>query len=179
MAGMAAPLTGWAALCAAGFAFRPVADGDLAFLQHLYRTVRWAELAPTQWPDETKRAFLDQQFGFQRQHYEMAWAGAVFLLILRDGEPIGRIYYDRAGGELHLIEVSLLPEWRGQGLGTALLRGLQQEVTEGRADRVVLNVTTTNPARRLYERLGFVETRPDAEFPGVDLELAWPALALS
>jgi GNAT superfamily N-acetyltransferase len=174
---MAPPLAGWAALGTAGIAFRPVAEADLPFLQHLYRTVRWAELEPTHWPEETKRAFLDEQFGFQRRHYEMAWARAAFLLILRHGEPIGRIYVDRSGGTLHLVEISLLPEWRGQGLGTALLQGLQQEVTDGRADRVTLNVEVTNPAGRLYARLGFVEAQPAAEFLGLDREMVWPAPA--
>ena len=174
---MTALLAGWATLSAGGVTFRPMTDEDLPFLQHLYRTARWAELAPTQWPDETKSAFLDQQFGFQRRHYELAWSSAEFLLILCHEQPIGRIYIDRTSRTLHLVEISLLPEWRGQGLGTALLRGLQQEVTAGRADRVTLNVVPTNPARRLYARLGFVEAQTDAEFPGVDLEMLWPAPA--
>ena len=162
------------ALSAAGIALRPVAETDMPFLRQLYRSTRWEELAPTSWPDEAKIAFLNQQFGFQRRHYEMAHAGAEFYVIERHGDPIGRIYLDRTGRDLGLIEISLLPQWRGQGLGTALLDRLRQEVREGRSDRVSLNVLATNPARRLYARLGFVETAGDQEFPDLYVEMAWP-----
>ncbi len=162
------------ALSAAGITLRPVAETDMPFLRQLYRSTRWGELAPTSWPDDAKIAFLDQQFGFQRRHYEIAYAAAEFYVIERHGDLIGRIYLDRTGRLLSLIEISLLPQWRGQGLGTALLGRLQREVREGRSDRVSLNVLATNPARRLYARLGFVETAGDQEFPDLYVEMAWP-----
>jgi GNAT superfamily N-acetyltransferase len=162
------------ALSAAGIALRPVAETDMPFLRQLYRSTRWEELAPTSWPDEAKIAFLDQQFGFQHHHYKMAYAAAEFYLIERHGDPIGRIYLDRTGRDLSLIEISLLPQWRWQGLGTAFLDRLRQEVRDGRSARVCLNVLATNPARRLYARLGFVETAGDREFPDLYVEMAWP-----
>ncbi len=65
-----APLELSAALSEAGVSLRPVAETDMPFLQHLHRTTRWDELAPTQWPDEAKIGFLDQQFAFQHRHYQ-------------------------------------------------------------------------------------------------------------
>jgi|HubBroStandDraft_1064217.scaffolds.fasta_scaffold00266_25 ribosomal protein S18 acetylase RimI-like enzyme len=170
-----APLDLPAALAAAGFSLRPVEAGDLTFLQQLFRADKWAELAPTQWPDAAKIAFLDQQFAFQQQHFTIGYAGAEYYLVQYGGQPIGRFYVDRAVREIRLVEITLLAEWRGRGLGTALLTRLQDEVRAGRADRVGLNVLATNPARRLYARLGFVETGPVEEFPGPYLALAWPA----
>jgi ribosomal protein S18 acetylase RimI-like enzyme len=168
-----APLELSAALSEAGVSLRPVAEADMPFLQYLHRTTRWDELAPTHWPDEAKIGFLDQQFAFQHRHYQTAFADAEFYLISRDEDPIGRIYLDRTRRDLHLIEISLLPEWRGRGLGTALLTMLQQEVRAGRGARVLLNVLATGPARRLYTRLGFVETAGEQEFPDLYVEMAW------
>ncbi|MFK9714769.1 GNAT family N-acetyltransferase, partial [Escherichia coli] len=58
---------------------------------------------------------------------------------------------DRAEG-LHILDISLLPAWRGRGLGTRCLTALAA-ANEGRA--LSIQVEIHNPARRLYERLGF------------------------
>ena len=172
---LAAPLELPAALAAAGVSLRPVAEGDFPFLRHLYRSLRWDELAPTLWPDEAKVAFLDQQFAFQHRHYTSGFAAAEFYLVAREAEPIGRFYIDRETRHWYLMEISLLPDWRGRGLGAALVGLLQDEVRAGRGDRVSLNVETTNPARRLYTRLGFVEVAAPDEFPRLSLEMMWTA----
>jgi GNAT superfamily N-acetyltransferase len=165
-------------LVAAGLSLRPVIDADRPFLERLYRLVRWDEFAPTGWPDATKTAFLAQQFDFQRRQYEQLYGGAELHLIVQGDEPIGRIYVDRTGRDLVLIEISLLPEWRGRGIGAALLEQLQQEVGAGLRDRVSLQVTPENPARRLYQRMGFVERPPASEFQQASIEMVWPPSAL-
>jgi ribosomal protein S18 acetylase RimI-like enzyme len=174
MAGTA-PLELPQALAAAGIELRPVAEGDFPFLRHLFRTLRWAELAPTLWPDEAKIAFLDQQFSFQHRHFSTGFAAAEFYVVAHQTEPIGRFSVDRETRHWYLIEISLLPDWRGRGLGAALVGTLQDEARAGRGDRVSLNVETTNPARRLYARLGFVELPPPDEYPRLSLEMMWTA----
>ncbi|HLA63681.1 MAG TPA: GNAT family N-acetyltransferase, partial [Rhodothermales bacterium] len=101
---------------------------------------------------------------------------AAFDLVLRDGKPIGRLYVERGGAEIHVIELSLLPEARGAGLGTQLLTALLEEgAASGRT--VAIHVEKFNPALRLYQRLGFevaddrgvywyMERRPVAEGEG-------------
>lgn len=167
-----------ARLVDAGLTLRPVVEADRPFLEELYRLVRWDEFAPTGWPDATKTAFLAQQFDFQSRHYRQAYAHAEFHLIVHGAEPVGRIYVDRTGRDLALIEVSLLPEWRNRGIGAALLEHLQQEVETGLRDRVTLQVTPENPARRLYRRMGFVEKPPASEFQEASIEMVWPPSAL-
>ena len=72
----------------------------------------------------------------------------------RHGEPIGRLYLDRREDELRLIDIALLPEFRGRGLGGSLMRGVLDEARE--ADKLVrIHVEQNNPAMRLYEWLGF------------------------
>jgi ribosomal protein S18 acetylase RimI-like enzyme len=56
--------------------------------------------------------------------------------------------------------MALLPAFCGRGIGTTLLRDIQAEAA-GRGVAAVLHVEHWNPARRLYDRLGFVETGRD------------------
>lgn len=143
----------WAAR---GLALRGETIDDLPFLERLYTSVRGAELEAMGWPEEVRRTFLASQFMFQTRHYADAYAGADFGIIVHDGEPVGRLYLFRSAQELRVVDISLLPEWCGGGVGTALLRAVQAEAAaEGKM--VSLHVDMTNPAQNLYRRLGFVE----------------------
>lgn len=53
------------------------------------------------------------------------------------------------------LAISLLPEYRGQGMGTELMRTLFSLLQNKGFAQVSLSVQTGNPAFRLYERLGF------------------------
>ena len=82
-----------------------------------------------------------------------------------DGEPVGAAWLRRwpSGGHGYgfvdeatpELSMSLLPGYRGRGIGTVLLHRLLTEAAR-EADAVSLSVSESNPARRLYERFGFV-----------------------
>ncbi len=58
--------------------------------------------------------------------------------------------------EMHINNLALRPQFRAQGIGTALLRHALGEARELGARRATLEVRASNdPARRLYARLGF------------------------
>jgi ribosomal protein S18 acetylase RimI-like enzyme len=80
-------------------------------------------------------------------------------VIEASGEPAGRLIVHRGDGEIRVMDISLLPAHRGRGLGTAILGELAAEADAAQR-RLSIHVERTNPARRLYERLGFaaVET---------------------
>ncbi len=139
---------------APGVTFREVVEGDRPFLRELYREVRAAELALTDWDEARKRAFADDQFERQDEWYRDRYPGARFLVIEREGAPIGRLYYMAGADELRLMEVTLVPGERNRGLGTAIVRSLL-EIADARGLAVTLHVETFNPARNLYARLGF------------------------
>jgi ribosomal protein S18 acetylase RimI-like enzyme len=61
------------------------------------------------------------------------------------------------------VTIGVLPGLRGQGIGQKLLRSLIAEA-EGRGLGLCLGVRTVNPARHLYERLGF-RVVPGSEYP--------------
>lgn len=133
---------------------RPVEPGDEAFLRELFISVREGELAPLPWTDEQKRSFLDQQFTARQRHYRSQFPGAEDCVVLVDGVPAGRLDLVRRPGEILVIDLALLPAFRGAGIGTGLLMDLLAE-SERTASTVHLHVEVNNPALRLYERLGF------------------------
>jgi ribosomal protein S18 acetylase RimI-like enzyme len=133
---------------------RPVGDEDLAFLRRVYSSTRTEELAVTGWDDATKEAFLAQQFAAQHAHYLGNYEGATYDVVIVDGEPAGRLYVARWDDEIRVMDVALLPEHRGRGVGTRLLESLLEE-GERSGKKVSIHVERANPAVALYERLGF------------------------
>lgn len=128
---------------------------DEPFLRRVYASTRTEELAPVPWTDEQKGAFLDQQFDAQDHHYRTYYPGLELLVVELDDEAIGRLYRCILGGELRVLDIALLPPWRNRGHGSRLLDGILAEAAAAGIP-VTLYVEAHNPARRLYDRLGFV-----------------------
>lgn len=152
-----------------GLRLRPETDDDLPFLQELYRSVRWPELAVTDWSGAQKSAFLAEQFRLQHRSYRTSFPDGQFWIVERAGAPVGRLYLAGAAGALHIVDISLLPEQRNRGCGRALLEAVI--AAKPAHASVTLFVEETNPARRLYERLGFRGGRSD----GLYLRMDYPA----
>ena len=127
------------------------------------------ELAVVPWDDAQKDAFLRMQFDAQDAWWRENYAAASFDVIVVDGEPAGRLYVHRGPSEIRIVDIALLPEHRGNGIGTLLLDGLLAE-GDGGGKSVTIHVERMNPALRLYERLGFSV----AEDKGVYLFLERP-----
>lgn len=140
---------------ALGIACRAMTDDDLPFVAALFASVRAAELMTDGWPDAMKAAFLDQQHRAQHQQYRARYPDGEWLVVERNGIPVGRLYIDDAPAGLHLIDISLMEAARGDGIGTAILEDLIEHA-ESAGRPMSLSVTPDNPARRLYLRLGFV-----------------------
>jgi len=135
--------------------FRPCTPEDVPFLRHLYASTREDELRNVfQWTDEQKSVFLDMQFDAQKKHYDEFYADADFLVIELEGEPIGRLYIFRDAVVIEIVDIAILPAYRGRGIGRVLL---EEIIAEGASTkrRVEIYVEHNNPARHLYDRLGF------------------------
>lgn len=140
---------------ASGLSLRPIRESDRPFLARLYASTRTEELAVVPWPQEQKDAFLSMQFEAQHRSYQEQFAGARFDVVELEGRAIGRLYVERRADEIRVIDVALLPEHRGAGLGSQLLGRVVEEAREARLP-VRLHVEPSNPAARLYRRMGFV-----------------------
>jgi ribosomal protein S18 acetylase RimI-like enzyme len=132
-------------------------DGnDLEFLYHTYRDSRADEMAAIGdlWTHDEKEAFLRSQFDLQHRHYQSHYANASYEVICDGPESIGRYYVEHGEKEIRLMDIALLCKHRRLGIGGALIETLVREAdSNGRL--VSLHVEETNPAKRLYERLGF------------------------
>ena len=147
---------------------RPITPEDDSFLARVYASSRADELAVTGWSEEQKEEFCRKQFDAQSAYYAANYPGASFQVIEDDGAPIGRLYVDRWEKEIRIVDITLLPEFRGTGIGTRLLRELQNEA--GAAGKsLTIHVERFNRALELYQRLGFEQV----EDKGVYLLMSW------
>ncbi|TQV85343.1 GNAT family N-acetyltransferase [Aliikangiella coralliicola] len=129
-------------------------DGDLDFLEALYASVREPELAMTNFSQEEKLSFLKSQFAAQHNHYCSGYNTEHFYIIYAAGERAGRFFVDYWDEEIRIVDIALMPSFRQLGLGSYLLKDLFSKA-EKLKQPVSIHVERHNPARRLYERLGF------------------------
>jgi ribosomal protein S18 acetylase RimI-like enzyme len=133
---------------------RPIGPDDEEFLYRVYASTRELELAPLDWSAEQKAAFLRMQFTAQHRYYQENYHSSRYDVVLVDGQPAGRLYVARWPEELRIIDVALLPEFRGRGVGSALIGELGREAAE-KGLPLRIHVERANPALTLYQRLGF------------------------
>ena len=96
----------------------------------------------------------------QRAHYRRHYAGAAFLIVERESRPIGRLYVHYAPADVRVLDIALVPDARGKGIGRRLLEDVIAEA-DRLAAPVSLHVSVGSPAQRLYERLGFRALKED------------------
>jgi ribosomal protein S18 acetylase RimI-like enzyme len=132
----------------------PAAASDQEFFYRTFASTRADEVALTGWSAEQQESFLRMQFEAQRRGYLMQIPDARYWVIRQDGTPVGRLIVDRTADDIHLIDIGLLPEFRGRGIGSTLMAAIIQEATQERKP-IRLFVERFNPALRWYEGLGF------------------------
>ena len=129
-------------------------DAEFAF-RVLKETMRDYVVATwgTWWEKESRREIVEQVSSARTQIIEL------------DGQPIGVQLVDRPGTHIQLVQLYVAKEFQRRGIGTELLNRLFVEAKESNL-RIRLRVLAVNPAKRLYERLGFVvvETTPERYF---------------
>ncbi|MDG9886020.1 GNAT family N-acetyltransferase [Pseudomonas sp. GD04058] len=133
---------------------RALHPDDMAFIERLYAGSRAEEMSRSGWPAQQIAAFLKQQFNAQHAYYQAHYADGELLIIELQGQPIGRLYMFWGATTLNLIDITLLPEFHGRGIGSALIEAQLRRADE-QGLKVELFVESYNPAQRLYGRLGF------------------------
>lgn len=109
-------------------------------------------------------------------------AGDVGLVAEDGGEPIGLVWYrfftDEEYGEGYVDEatpelaIAVADGHRGRGMGRRLMEAIHARARADGVEQISLSVDRDNPARRLYERMGYVELGPDDESDRMVLRLA-------
>jgi ribosomal protein S18 acetylase RimI-like enzyme len=133
---------------------RPVTVADRDFLVGVYGSTRDEELSQVEWAAGQREAFVRMQFDAQDADYRKRNPAGTFDVIEVAGRPAGRLYVDRRPDDIRIVDIALLPEFRGSGVGRRLLAELMDEAaTSGR--KLSIHVEIHNRAAGLYERLGF------------------------
>jgi len=138
---------------------RTLREGDDAFLRRVYASTRAEELAPLGWSEAQLDAFIDMQHAAQSREYWRHYDTSRFAIVTCGGEDVGRLYVERRADELRIVDIALLPPWRGQGIGGFLIGRLFEEA-DAAGLPVRIHVEHGNPAQRLYLRLGFAFRGP-------------------
>ena len=77
-------------------------------------------------------------------------------IITVNNQPIGlyKVEYQPNEALWYLLQIQITPQYQGQGIGYQLIHQLIQQAQKSNL-KVGLSVIKTNPALRLYKRLGF------------------------
>ncbi|MGJ3240391.1 MAG: GNAT family N-acetyltransferase [Anaerolineae bacterium] len=130
---------------------RPVTIADFSFIFRVYRT--------------TMKSYIEQIWDWnetaQRQHYERSFSVDDYQIIQVADEEVGVLSMQSHAEYDFLARIEILPVYQNQGIGTAILGHLIQQARKRRTP-IMLRVFKINPARHLYERLGFQIIRQDA-----------------
>ncbi|HEY0077258.1 MAG TPA: GNAT family N-acetyltransferase [Pyrinomonadaceae bacterium] len=137
-------------------ALRPVTPEDETFLFEVYKSTRRAERAlVSHWDDAYWDSFMQMQFNAQRHDYRTRCPESEHSIVLFEGRPAGRIWVDRNERGVHLLDITVLPEFQNRGIGTTLLRRLSEECDREGKPLTDYVDKGNERAMRLYERLGF------------------------
>jgi ribosomal protein S18 acetylase RimI-like enzyme len=147
---------------------RPAVAADEPLLYRVYASAREQEFGLAGWDDHQKTTLLQMQFRAQSFSYRQNFSDSGYQVILKGDQPVGRLFIHRGACEIRVVDIGLLPEYRNQGIGGALLQAVLNEADAARKP-VRLHVATFNRAVRLYERLGFASISSD----GIHFEMEW------
>ncbi|HEY5885871.1 MAG TPA: GNAT family N-acetyltransferase [Pyrinomonadaceae bacterium] len=136
---------------------RPATVEDALLLFEIYASTRVEEMALVPWTSEQQHAFLKMQFESQQNYYAEKYPGASHDIIYLGGKAVGRIYVARLENEIRIVDVTLLLQHRGNGVGTYLITQLINEATT-KVLPLRIYLETFNRSLKLFERLGFRQT---------------------
>ena len=143
-------------------------SGDEAFLYHLYASTRKEEIERWGWPQQAQEAFLAMQFQAQQKSYKLQYGDADQQIIMQDDNRVGRVITAHTGKTIILADISILPPYRNQGIGSTILHMLQDEARLCQIP-IYLHVRMDNPAQFLYQRRGFLPV----EKSELDMKMCW------
>jgi GNAT superfamily N-acetyltransferase len=139
---------------------RACAPSDDAFLYDVFATTWESEVAAL--PNQNlARHVLRIQHIAQERRFAGRYPGYERFVILEQGEPAGRLYLHDSGLTMHVVDLTLMPQFRSQGIGSRIFHDLfDVAASEGRSVTVQVgrrNRQATDLATRLGFRLATVD----------------------
>jgi GNAT superfamily N-acetyltransferase len=146
------------------YRLREAIEGDTPFLLELCRSARAMDPEFAGISNEQQTAIVTFQHDLQRQTIAAVFPGAKTSIVTIEGEPAGQVIVHRSPHSMCLIDIELLPRFRGHGVGTRIVGSLCEEAASKRIPLSLRVAITNRDACRLYKRLGFIETDADEQF---------------
>ena len=134
-------------------------------------TLRRANLADSEFAYgvvcETIRPYAEQTFGIWQEAQVRAMLASnigagVTKVITAGAEPLGILTVHESESHVQLDQLFVLPQYQRNGIGTELVREILQRAKQLGVP-VRLRVLRVNPAKRLYDRLGFFVTSEEPQ----------------
>jgi ribosomal protein S18 acetylase RimI-like enzyme len=142
-------------------AVRPALPQDEIFLYELYSAVRAPEFALALIPAQQKEDLIRMQFHASMSAYAQTYPTSCYHIVLLDSKPIGRLWFAPGEGEFQLVDIAVHPSLQSKGIGSVLMKRLQQEATQARLP-IRCCVFRFNPGSlRFHQRNGFTIVRED------------------
>ena len=130
---------------------RPAEQGDEPFLYACYK--------------QTMREYIDKTWGWHEEFQRASFAEHLpwqrFQIITIDRIPVGGACILDSPSCIDLEMIIINPQFQRMGIGTDFIGSLLRRARKGRRP-VRLRVMKVNPARALYQRLGFIDVGEDA-----------------
>ncbi len=140
---------------------RPITDDDLPALGALLARRKAEELLLGGPGDPLGARVVESQADIQRRAYMAEHPGSDYHLIEDESGPVGALFLHEGPDEFMIVDILVRSDCQRRGIGeSVLLAALGRARDAGKPVR--LRVRFGNPARRLYERLGFQEVGQDA-----------------
>jgi GNAT superfamily N-acetyltransferase len=137
-----------------GLHIRPSGPADKVFLARLHREAR----QDLQWIDGEQdliESVVDMQLHAQTQGYGTQFPNAMYFIIEKNSEAIGRAAIDFGHNEVHLIDMAFLAAARGHGFGRAILQSFQHCAAQSGVPMTLSVLSHNKVAKQLYIELGF------------------------
>ena len=141
--------------------YRRALPEDEPFIRSLLHDVVCDELGAGAWPPELRSSIVEMQYRARRQGIRSNYPDAQEEILLLDREAVGWTVIDRRPAEVLLVEIAVARQFRGRGLATRRIHELIAEADKA-CKPLRLSVLGTNPAQRLYARMGFRDTGSDS-----------------
>ncbi|MGB0712098.1 MAG: GNAT family N-acetyltransferase [Gammaproteobacteria bacterium] len=137
-----------------GLSIRPSNPGDTPFLETLYHSTR-DDLRLADADDDYIEEIIAMQFRAQSSGYGEQFPNAMYFVVEHLGERIGKLTLDFGTVEVRVVDLALVREARGKGIGAQVIQAVQQTAQQIMAP-VTLSVAVNNvQAQQLYQRMGF------------------------
>lgn len=137
-----------------GLYMRPARDSDRIFMESLYKSTR-DDLRLIDAEEDFIEELIDMQQNAQSEGYGDKFPNAMYFIIEKHNERVGRVVVDFGPNEVRLVDIAIIPAARGNGFGKGVIQALQMAAAKICVPLTLCVYKTNVDAYRLYLSLGF------------------------